>query len=100
MGGEGCCGRVGFPTSMDVVEGWCSPHPLLSILLLLLLLLQCPKERGGEERGSSPASEQIDEVEEGRGNRASHAPMRCKKGNLDRSLAGDGEDSGVVMLLL
>ena len=28
MGGEGCCGRVGFPTSMDVVEGWGSPHPL------------------------------------------------------------------------
>jgi hypothetical protein len=26
--------------------------------------------------------------------------MRCKKGNLDRSLAGDGEDSGVVMVLL
>ena len=57
--GEGCCGRVGFPTSIDVVEGWGSPHPLLSISLLLLLLLQCPKERGGEERGSSPASEQV-----------------------------------------
>jgi hypothetical protein len=70
------------------------------VILLLLLLLQCPKERGGEERGSSPASEQIDEVEEGRGNRASHAPMRWKKENLDRSLAGDGGDSGVVMFLL
>ena len=58
MEGEGCCGRVGFPTSMDVVEGWGSPHPLLSILLLLvLLLLQCPKERGQKERGSSPSSE-------------------------------------------
>ena len=77
MEGEGCCGRVGFPTSMDVVEGWGSLHPLyIYILLLLLLLLQCPKERGGEERGFSPSSEQIDEVEEGRGNRASHAPMR------------------------
>ena len=57
------------------------------------------KREGRRKRGPSPASEQIDEVEEGRGNRASHAPMRCKKGNLDRSLAGDGEDSGVVMLL-
>ena len=59
-------------------------------------------QKRGDEKREGPVHLQslLDEVEEGRGNRASHAPMRWKKENLDRSLAGDGGDSGVVMLLL
>ena len=33
MGGEGCCGGVGFPTSRDVVEGWVFPTSILIITI-------------------------------------------------------------------
>ena len=33
MGREGCCGRVVFPTSMDVVEGWVFPTSIIIITI-------------------------------------------------------------------
>ena len=68
---------------------------------MIIIHFKCPKIEGrGREGVQSSFRASLDEVEEGRGNRASHAPMRWKKENLDRSLAGDGGYSGVVMLLL